>query len=48
MKGKREPPVILRRCNLRPRTHTFCFPEKDDSNFIPRVLHRFSRAIKQS
>src|SRR6218665_3745164 len=28
------PPVILRRCNLRPRTHNFCLPEKDDSNIL--------------
>jgi len=41
-------PVILRRCNLRSRTHNFCLPEKDDSNFILRVLHRFSRTIQQS
>src|SRR6218665_1238883 len=41
-------PVILRRCNLRPRTHNFCLSENDDSNFIPRVLHRFSRTIQQS
>jgi len=39
---------ILRRCNLRPRTRNFCLPEKDDSNFILRVLHRFSRTIQQS
>ena len=36
------PPVILRGCNLRPRTHNFCLPEKDNSNFIPKALHRFS------
>ena len=32
------PPVISRRSNLRPRTHNFRFPDKDDSYFIPRVL----------
>src|SRR6218665_2919040 len=31
-------PVILRRRNLRPRTHDFCLPEKDDNNFITRVF----------
>src|SRR6218665_853617 len=36
------PPVISRCLNLRPRTHNFRLPDKDDSNFIPRVLHRFS------
>jgi len=41
-------PVILRRYYLRPRTHNFCLPEKDDSNFIPIVLHRFSGTIQQS
>ena len=44
----RFPPVILKRCHLRPKTHTFCLPEKDDSNFIPRVLHRFSQTIQHS
>ena len=42
------PPVILRRCHSRPRTHNFCLPEKDNNNFIPRVLHRFSRTIQRS
>src|SRR6218665_3517089 len=42
------PPVIFRRSNLRPRTHNFRIPNKDDSNFIPRVLHRFSRTIQLS
>jgi len=42
------PPVISRRSNLRPRTHNFRLPEKGDSNFIPRVVHRFSRTIQQS
>src|SRR6218665_998602 len=41
-------PVISRRSNLRPRTHNFCLPDKNDSNFIPRVLHRFSRTIQLS
>src|SRR6218665_863981 len=27
--------------DLRPRAHNFILPEKDDSNFIPRVLFRF-------
>ena len=44
----RFPPVILRHYNLRPRSHNFCLPVKDDSNFIPRVVHRFSRTIQQS
>src|SRR6218665_72379 len=42
------PPVISRRSNLRPRTHNFRLTDKDDSNFITRVLHRFSRTIQQS
>jgi len=46
------PPVVLRRCNLRPRTHNVCRPysQKEDNNFIPKVLHRFSRTtcIQQS
>ena len=42
------PPIISRRSNLRPRTHNFRLPDKDDSNFITRVLHRFSRTIQQS
>src|SRR6218665_2484806 len=31
-------PVISRRSNLRPGTHNFRLPDKDDSNFIPRGL----------
>ena len=42
------PPVICRRSILRPRTHNFRLPDKDDSNFIPRGLHRFVRIIQQS
>src|SRR6218665_141551 len=42
------PLVICRRSDLRPRTHNFRPSDKDDSNFIPRVLHRFSRTIQQS
>ena len=42
------PLIILRRCNLRQRAHSFCLPVKDDSNFIARVLHRLSRTIQQS
>src|SRR6218665_1912942 len=42
------PPVISRRSNLSPRTHNFRLPDKADSNFIPKVLHRFSRTIQQS
>jgi len=41
------PPVISRRCNLRPRTRNVRLPDKDNSNFIARVLHRFSRTIQQ-
>src|SRR6218665_2507421 len=41
-------PVISRRSNIRPRTHNFRLPDKDDSNSIPRVLHRFSLTIQQS
>src|SRR6218665_930418 len=42
------PPIISRHSNLRPRTHNFRLPDKDDSNYIPRVLHRFSQTIQQS
>ena len=35
------PPVISRRCNLRSRAHNFRLPDKDYSNFVLRVLHRF-------
>jgi len=40
------PPVISRRSNLRPRTHNFRLPDKDDNNFILRVLHRFMMMMK--
>src|SRR6218665_2155645 len=32
------PPVIIRRPGLRPRPHNFVLPDKDDCNFIPRIL----------
>src|SRR6218665_2764721 len=41
------PAVTLRRCNLRPRTHNmpnFCLPEKDDSNFIPRISNKSNQS----
>src|SRR6218665_117340 len=34
------PPVIIRRLGLRPRPHDFVLPDKDDCNFIPRILYR--------
>jgi len=34
------PPAISRRPGLRRRQHEFTLSEKDDSNFIPRVLYR--------
>src|SRR6218665_847553 len=34
------PPVITRRPGLRPRPHNFVLPDKDDCNFIPRILYR--------
>jgi len=34
------PPLIERRPGLRPRPHNFTLPDKDDTNFIPRVLYR--------
>src|SRR6218665_3857919 len=34
------PPQIERRPGLRPRPHNFTLPDKDDTNFIPRVLYR--------
>src|SRR6218665_3578299 len=34
------PPVISRRPGLRRRQHEFTLPEKDDRNFIPRILYR--------
>jgi len=34
------PPVITRRPGLRPRSHDFSLPHKDDHNYIPRVLYR--------
>ena len=34
------PPVIKRSYSLRPRTHDFVLPPKDDKNYIPRVLYR--------
>jgi len=33
------PPVIIRRPGLRPRPHDFVLPDKDDCNFIPRILY---------
>src|SRR6218665_979293 len=33
-------PLIERRPGLRPRPHNFTLPDKDDTNFIPRVLYR--------
>jgi Reverse transcriptase (RNA-dependent DNA polymerase) len=35
------PPIIKRQYNMRPRTHNFTLPNKDDSCFIPRLLYRF-------
>src|SRR6218665_2499948 len=34
------PRVITRRPGLRRRQHEFTLPEKDDRNFIPRILYR--------
>ena len=34
------PPVTIRRPGLRPRPHNFVLPDKDDCNFIPRILYR--------
>src|SRR6218665_1676796 len=34
------PPLIARRPGLRPRPHDFTLPDKDDKNFISRVLYR--------
>ena len=34
------PPVIIRRPGLCPRPHDFVLPDKDDCNFIPRILFR--------
>src|SRR6218665_3540865 len=34
------PPLIERRTGLRPRPHNFTLPDKDDTNFFPRVLYR--------
>jgi len=34
------PHVISRRPGLRRRQHEFTLPEKDDRNFIPRILFR--------
>src|SRR6218665_327666 len=34
------PPVITRRPGLRRRQQEFTLPEKDDLNFIPRILYR--------
>jgi hypothetical protein len=34
------PPIVQRCYDLRPRPHQFTLPEKDDTNFIPRVLFR--------
>jgi len=33
-------PLIERHPGLRPRPHNFTLPDKDDTNFIPRVLFR--------
>jgi hypothetical protein len=33
------PPIITRHYNLRPRPHDFTLPDRDDRNFIPRVLY---------
>src|SRR6218665_1759286 len=33
------PPLIERRPGLRPRPHNFTLPDKDDTNFIPRLLY---------
>src|SRR6218665_2260446 len=34
------PPSIARRPGLRPRPNDFTLPDKDDKNFISRVLYR--------
>jgi len=34
------PPLIARQPGLRPRPHDFTLPDKDDKNFISRVLYR--------
>src|SRR6218665_91236 len=34
------PPVIIRRPGLRPRPQEFVLPDKDDCNFIPRIIYR--------
>ena len=34
------PPIVHRQYNLRPRSHNFKLPEKDDKNFIPRILYK--------
>ena len=33
-------PEIIRHPGLRPRPHNFVLPDKDDCNFIPRILYR--------
>jgi len=33
-------PIIARRPGLRPRPHDFSLPDKDDKNYISRVLYR--------
>jgi len=34
------PPIIIRRPGLCCHPHDFSLPTKDDSNLIPRILHR--------
>src|SRR5688572_9123412 len=34
------PPTAQRHYNMRPRSHPFQLPAKDDRNFIPRILYK--------
>jgi len=37
------PPIVERTSDLRPRPHDYQLPERDDRNFINRVLFRLLR-----
>ena len=38
------PPTADRKYNLRPRPHDFVLPPRDDNNYLPRVMYKWSRA----
>jgi len=38
------PPIVERTYHLRPRPHDYLLPERDDRNFINRVLFRLLRS----